>query len=254
MHSGNRPLCFIINFDILVHKSGFTKDFVHFCCTFCRGGMNFHSLEKAVAQMRWQYYEERKKVYSEYANNGAIEQDQFDIAPFTEVYAKYLSSDDSLCQCFVTSFLSNENKYRFHVQSMPVGECLSVDHTYKVASNIGYLRGDRKWVSQYDGAFIVFNKDGKIVSWQYTKSGSFKEVKPILEALADRGITQGNTVKTVYTDNCCQWRKKLQLVFGPMCEVKIDIFPHCTEGAPKDSKETPLPLTVCSGLGTRVST
>lgn len=59
--------------------------------------------------MCWQYYEERKQVYSEYANNNAaIEQDQFHIAPFTEAYTKYLPSDDSLCQCFITSFLSIE--------------------------------------------------------------------------------------------------------------------------------------------------
>ena len=66
---------------------------------------------------------------------------------------------------------------------MPVGEYLSVDHTYKIASSVGYLRNDHKWVSQYDSSFIVFNKEGKIVSWQYTKSGSFDQVKLLLEAL-----------------------------------------------------------------------
>ncbi len=33
-----------------------------------------------------------------------------------------------------------------------------------------------------------------------------------------------NAVKTIYIDNCCQWRFKLQEVFGITCQVKLDIF------------------------------
>ena len=47
---------------ILVHNSGFTKDFVNLCISMCHSGMNFHSIERAVAQMYWQYYEERKQL------------------------------------------------------------------------------------------------------------------------------------------------------------------------------------------------
>ena len=90
---------------------------------------------------------------------------------------------------------------------------MSVDHTYKVASNVGYLRCDEKWVCQYDGAFIVFNKEGQVVSWQYTKSGCLEEVKSILEALAARSVTQGTPIQTIYVDNCCQWRNISREVF-----------------------------------------
>ena len=44
---------------------------------------------------------------------------EFHIASFTQVYAKYFPSDDALCQCFVTSFLRNGNKYQSHLQFMP---------------------------------------------------------------------------------------------------------------------------------------
>ena len=207
---------------ILLHRSGFTKDFVNFCYTFCQRGMNFQSLERAIAQLRWQHYDDRKKLYTEYASK--CNEDEIQIPLFTEVAVKHLPSDDTLCQCFVTSFLKYEDLYRSFLQSIPVGEHLSVDHKYKIASNIGYLRNDQKWVSQYDSAFMVFNKDGKIVSWQFTKSSGFEQVKLLLQAVANRARTQGSEVKTMYIDNCCQWRKKLQEVFGEGCEVKLDVF------------------------------
>ena len=125
---------------------------------------------------------------------------------------------------FQTPFLKNENLYRSYLQSIPVGSYLSVDHTYKIAANVGYLRSDQKWVSQYDGVFIVFNSDGRIVSWQFTKSGSFNEVRPILVALADRSNAQETVVNSVFIDNCCQWRGKLQEVFGTTCKVKARYF------------------------------
>ncbi len=210
---------------VLLHKTGFTKDFVNFCCTLCQSVMNFHSLEKAIAQMRWQYYEERKKVYMEYTSSkDTTLMNDLNISPYTEQYAKYLPSDDTICQCFVTAFLKNENLYRSNLQLISAGDILSVDHTYKIASNVGYLRSYQKWISQYDAVFLVFNKDGKIISWQFTKSGSYKEVKPILEAVANRNKTINNAVKTIYIDNCCQWRFKLQEVFGITCQVKLDIF------------------------------
>ncbi len=207
---------------ILLHKTGFTKDFVNFCCTFCQSGMTFHALEKTIAQIRWQYYEEKKQMYTEYAN--ILDVTTLKILPFTETCTQYLPSDDVICQCFVTPFLKNENLYRSYLQSMPVGSCLSVDHTYKIAANVGYLQSDQKWVSQYDGVFIVFNSDGRIVSWKFTKSGSFNEVRPILVALADRSNAQETVVNSVFIDNCCQWRGKLQEVFGTTCKVKLDIF------------------------------
>ena len=214
---------------ILLHKSGFTKDFVNFCFTFCQGGMNFHSLEKAIAQIRWQFYEDRRQLYTEYGNQHEIE--QFQILPFAEGGKQYLPSDDTLCQCFVTLFLKNEHLYRSYLQSMPVGEYLSADHTYKIAFNVGYLRNDHKWVSRYDSAFIVFNKKGKIVSWQYTKSGSFDQVKLLLEALENHSRVQGTDIKAIYIDNCCQWRNKVQEIFGSQCKVKLDInfFMQCRE-------------------------
>ncbi len=101
------------------------------------------------------------------------------------------------------------------------------------------------WVSQYDGVFIVFNSDGRIVSWQFTKSGSFNEVRPILVALADSSNAQETVVNSVFIDNCCQWRGKLQEVFGTTCKVKLDIFHAIQRVVKKNSKKTSFSFTVC---------
>ena len=46
---------------------------------------------------------------------------------------------------------------------------LSIDHTFKVAANLGYVRPDGRWVSQYKSVLIVLNNKRKIIAWQLTK-------------------------------------------------------------------------------------
>ena len=38
---------------------------------------------------------------------------------------------------------------------------VSFDHTFKVASNIGYVRSDGRWITQYNSVFIVMNEHGE---------------------------------------------------------------------------------------------
>ena len=83
------------------------------------------------------------------------------------------------------------------------------------------LQEDKKWVCQYDSAFLVMNKIGQVISWKFTKGSSFDEVKEYLEFLSVRAHSQGDTV---YIDNCCHRRSKIQSVFGENCIVKLDTF------------------------------
>ena len=39
-----------------------------------------------------------------------------------------------------------------------------------VALNIGYLRGDGTWVTQYNAVFIVMNEIGLVMGWQFVKT------------------------------------------------------------------------------------
>ena len=86
--------------------------------------------------------------------------------------------------------------------NMPIGNSISFDHTFKIASNIGYIREDKKWISEYDSAFLVLNDMGQLLTWQGT---SFAEVTVLLQALAERPKDQ---LKTVYVDDCCKLRNK----------------------------------------------
>ena len=92
------------------------------------------------------------------------------------------------------------------------------DHTFKVASNIGYLRPDGKWVTLYESIFIVLNEEGVVVAWQFTKTTSLEEEKSLLLSL--KKILELPSL-IVYVDNCCQVRRQLQEIFGHDVLVKF---------------------------------
>ena len=100
---------------------------------------------------------------------------------------------------------------------------LSADHTFKVSSNIGFWCNG-KWVRLYDSLFIVMNEAGVVMSWQLCKGTSFSAVEGLLHRLKDRLVTLGCSIGQFHIDNCCQWRAKLQSVFGNDTSVKLDLF------------------------------
>lgn len=105
--------------------------------------------------------------------------------------------------------------------SLKVTNHIRLDHTFKIASNIGYLCPDKKWVTLYNSIFIVLNEVSQIVTWQFTKTNSLDEVKPLLCNLKER---IKNSSFIVYVDNCCQCKFKLKAIFGDDIIVKLDVF------------------------------
>lgn len=101
---------------------------------------------------------------------------------------------------------------------------LCIDHTFKVASNVGYLRSDGKWITQYHSLFIVMNSHGCILSWQFTKSESTSEIRPLMQGLLRRSKKLNFTLTHVMLDNCCHWYSFLQDIFGVQIQVKLDLF------------------------------
>ena len=61
-------------------------------------------------------------------------------------------SNNILVKCFLAGFLQNEQLYLQDMEAIPIGEYSSF-HTFKVASNIGYLREDKQWINVYNSLF-----------------------------------------------------------------------------------------------------
>lgn len=108
--------------------------------------------------------------------------------------------------------------------NLKVQRCIRLDHTFKVATNIGYLRPDGKWVNQYGSVFLVLNERGQVLAWQLTNSTSLEEVKPLLCGLKERLDIAADDNLIAYVDNCCQVRKQLQKICGGKVTVKLDVF------------------------------
>lgn len=73
-------------------------------------------------------------------------------------------SNNVISKCFLTSFLQSEKLYLQQIHSVEVTEAISFDHTFKVATNIGYLHQDGVWVPQYDSLFLVLNPSGQVLT------------------------------------------------------------------------------------------
>ena len=75
-------------------------------------------------------------------------------------------SNDIIAKAFLATFLENKQLYMKELSAIPIKQSISFDHIFKVATNIGYLREDQKWITEYDGLFLVLNDRGQVVTWQ----------------------------------------------------------------------------------------
>ena len=137
---------------------------------------------------------------------------------------KPIPSNDILSKCFVVEFLLNRESYNLHVSSIAIKKYISIDHTFKVASNIGYVRSDGKWITLYNSLFIVMNEHGQVVSWQFTRITSLDDVAAQLHSVKNLRSLSWLPPYTILVDNCCSQRPKLMQIFGDTAVVKLDIF------------------------------
>ena len=120
---------------------------------------------------------------------------------------------------------------------MQVGSAISFDHTFKVATNIGYQRKDGVWVCLYDSLFLVMANNGTILTWQFTKGTGFSQVTSLLQNLGKRAEEQDANLNTIYIDDCCKPRRQIKAVFGEAIVVKLDLsmqFKESQELYPND--------------------
>ena len=200
---------------VLLHRTGFTRELVDMCTAFCRRGINFYNMESLIVERRWESYVRQKELHH------LISLHPYTTNDFWSSLVSKSPSNNVLAKCFLAGFLQHEQKYLREMMSMPTGDTISFDHTFKVVSNIGYLREDSKWINEYDSLFIVLNDKGQVLTWQLTKQTSFGHVTPLLQDLFERSQS---CIKTVYIDDCCKLRGKLATVLGPGVAVKLDLF------------------------------
>ena len=135
-----------------------------------------------------------------------------------------LPTNDVIARYFLIHFQEHEMFFNRQMKDLRVKHCLRIDHTFKVASNIGYLWQDGKWVTQYSSVLMVLNEEGQAVAWQLTNSTSLDEVYALLCNVKEQ-IEMSKDVKLmIYVDNCCQVRKNLKQVFGVDTIVKLDVL------------------------------
>ena len=136
-------------------------------------------------------------------------------------------SKDFIESVFLADFMDKENLYTARMVDIDIGpnEWVSMDHTFKVACNIGLKRkSESKWETLYDSLFCVMNENGQVMGWQFTKGTSFESVRKLLQGIKKRCDKKKQIVRSCYIDNCCAWRKKLQGIFTSNCSVKLDLF------------------------------
>ena len=115
------------------------------------------------------------------------------------------------------------------MMSLHTANYLSIDHTFKMAANIVYLRPDGRWITQYNSLFSVLNNIGQVITWQLTKSSSIiDECNDLLSELKERMLLQETQLTELHVDNCCNIREKVQELLGRHIRVCLDIF-HATQ-------------------------
>ena len=205
---------------VLSHQTGITMELFEMCTSLCRRGMTFYDMESFILERRWEYHIKKQNLLKKTPIQ-SVSSDIKDSTDFWKSPSSNSPSNNILVKCFLSGFLQDEQLYLQEMESIPVGQSISFDHTFKIASNIGYVREDSRWITVYDSVFLVLNADGKVITWQLTKGTTFDEVTVLLQNLASR--SNGN-LKNIYVDDCCKLRKKIENVFGNNVSVKLDLF------------------------------
>ena len=221
--SYNLPFC-------LLHRSGLTCEFVNSIVSLAREGLSIKAIARHMQRLREECSAQIIRIlvqsYKHFLGKEFTTDEitLFTVSDSLTSIIKPFPNNDIIARCIIIHFQHYERAYLSEMASIKIQRCIRLDHTFKVASNIGYLRSDGKWVTLYKTLFIVLNEEGVVVAWQFTKSTSLEEVKPLLLDLKERIDLPEHMSLTVYVDNCCQVRRQIQEIFGNAVLVKLDIF------------------------------
>lgn len=216
---------------ILLHRSGFLRTLAQAVINLFCEGLNFQSIENFIAQQRLDHCTALAVQLVASTDCNALMENSIKMVTASQpiiLLQNPSPSNDLIARLFLAYFEHNKHALSDEIQNITADTFMSFDHTFRVAANLGYLRSDGKWVSQYSSLFLVMNELGQVLSWQFTKSTSIDEVTVILQDLHHRLQLQQRQPSLILVDNCCNVRNKLQHIFGPCIKVKLDLF-HATQ-------------------------
>ena len=179
---------------VLLHRTGFTASFLKHVISLVQEGLSMSSIARHIQRVREQLASETALNFiSDYL---LITHQQYSEEEMLVLRSKFetivsplikpFPTNDIIAKYFLISFEMAETFYIGEMLALKVRHCIRLYRTFKIASNIGYLRDDKKWITQYGTVFFVINEDGQGVTWQLTNPTSLDEVAPLLCSLRDR--------------------------------------------------------------------
>lgn len=203
---------------VLLHRTGFMKSFMNQVIGLVNEGLCIQAIERFISNQR---RSTEANLSLQVSRVSGISVSESVACRQLHLISHPHPSNDIISKCYLSEYLIHQGQYNMVMSKITALDMISFDHTFKVAANIGYLRSDAKWITQYNSVFIVMNQDGLVMGWQFTKTTSLDEVKPLLENIRSRIST---TNVTILVDNCCTIRRKLKESFGQEIFVKLDVF------------------------------
>lgn len=181
-------------------------------------GANIQALEQSVADTAVQMTEE------ELWKCNKIQNQDYTYEDIKLNFKGLWPSDTFIMNIFLLDY--NFHKHVYEQQMDNIGaSSISMDHTFKVSSNIGYKRSDGSWQTIYDNLFLIMNEHGQVMNFKFTKSTAFEHIKSQEEQVRDKLLAHNITHIEASVDNCCSWRKLLQQALNQInTSVKLDLF------------------------------
>ena len=164
-------------------RSACSKHLLQYIKTQILQGVKFFiKISEGLAALNFQEFCRQRRIYLTAAteNNELVES-----SSSSEFYSNVLfsfPSNDQIMNLFLIGFKMESHLYNNEMNSLSA-TVISCDHTFKISRNVGLVRGDNKFVTQYNQLFIALNERGEVLCWKMTTSTSFTQIEDLLTDL-----------------------------------------------------------------------
>ena len=175
-------------------RSACSKHLLQYIKTQILQGVKFFiKISEGLAALNFQEFCRQRRIYLTAAteNNELVES-----SSSSEFYSNVLfsfPSNDQIMNLFLIGFKMESHLYNNEMNSLSA-TVISCDHTFKISRNVGLVRGDNKFVTQYNQLFIALNERGEVLCWKMTTSTSFTQIEDLLTDLKGRLDRAGSII------------------------------------------------------------